>query len=97
MTQYQQAPTSTALYWPNTIIYQPVPPYNDPEPPSSNQNRLILTQYYQVPTSNAWYWPSTTPYQLVPPFSDQVTSYVYHMQMPDFPLSTWDEHSCTLV
>ena len=73
---------STAFYWPSTTKYQPVPPYTDPVPSCINQYRLLQTQYHQVPNSTALYWPSTT------------THYYFKF---NFPLSAWDEHSCTLV
>ena len=37
LTQYHQVPTSTAVYWPSTIMDQPLPPYTDPVPPSTNK------------------------------------------------------------
>ena len=43
-----QVPTSTAFYWPSTIINQPVPPSTDRVPSHINQYRLLLTQYHQV-------------------------------------------------
>ena len=39
-----QVPTSTAFYWPSTIINQQVSLHTDPVPPSTNQYRLLLTQ-----------------------------------------------------
>ena len=45
--------------------YHQVPPYTDPEPPSTNQQRPTLTQYHQVPTNTVLYRPSTTKYQTV--------------------------------
>ena len=32
LTQYHQVQTSTALYWPSTTKYQPVPPFTDQVP-----------------------------------------------------------------
>ena len=52
LTQYHQVPNST---WPSTITYQPVPPYTDPLPPRTNQDRPILTHFHQVPTNTAPY------------------------------------------
>ena len=60
LTQYHQVPTRTALYWPNTIIYQPVPPYTD------------QYQYHYVSTTTASYWSSTIIYQLVLLLTDPV-------------------------
>ena len=66
----------------------------------------ILTQYHHISTSTTLYWPSTTKCQPVPPQYHQVptsntfywtSTIIYHIQMSYFPLSTWDEHSCTLV
>ena len=37
LTQYHQVPTSTALYWPSTIMDQPSPPNTDPLPPCTNK------------------------------------------------------------
>ena len=65
LTQHHQVPSSTALYWPSTIKYQPVLPYTE---------SVLLTQYHQVPTSTALYWPSTIKYQPVPSFTDPVPS-----------------------
>ena len=48
LTQYHQVPTSTGLYWPITITYQPVPPYTDPLPPRTNQDRPILTRAHNL-------------------------------------------------
>ena len=31
--------TSTALFWPSTTKYQPVPQYTDPVPPSNNRDK----------------------------------------------------------
>ena len=64
---YHQVPNST---WPSTITYQPVPPYTDPLPPRTNQDRPILTHFHQVPTNTAPYWPSITKYQPTPPHTD---------------------------
>ena len=83
--QYHNVSTSSAPYWPNPIIYQPVRTGTGIPP-----WRPILTKYLpamphtdQVPPStNQYCWPSTV---------------ICHIQMSDFPLSTWDEHSCTLV
>ena len=44
----------------------------------------ILTQYHHVSTSTGLYWHGM---KIICP----------NIQMSDFPLSTWDEHSCTLV
>ena len=73
MTQYHQVTIIIALYWPSATKYQPVSPYTEPVPQSTNQDRPILTQYHQVPTSNYLYLPSTTKYQPVPLYSDPVT------------------------
>ena len=62
-TQYHQVPSSTALYWPSTIVYQLVLLHTDPLPPSTKQFHPILTQNHQVPTRTALYWPSNTKYQ----------------------------------
>ena len=51
MTQYHQVLTSTTKYW-------PVPPNNDPVPPSTDQYHPIMIHYHQVLTSNTQYWPS---------------------------------------
>ena len=51
LTQYHHVSTSTAFYWPSTIMYQPVPPFTDPIPSYINQYHSILTQYHQVSTS----------------------------------------------
>ena len=67
LTQYHQVPNST---WPSTITYQPVPPYTDPLPPRTNQDRPILTHFHHVPTNTAPYWPSITKYQPTPPHTD---------------------------
>ena len=32
LTQYHKVLSSTALYWPSTVKYHPVPPYFDPQP-----------------------------------------------------------------
>ena len=72
LTQYDQVPTRSALYWLNTIIYQPVPPFTDPVSPSINQYRPILTQYHYVSTTTAFYWSSTIIYQLVALHTDPV-------------------------
>ena len=72
LTQFHQVPTSTALYWHSTNIYQPVPFFTDPVPPRKNQYRLLLTLYNQVPTSTTFYWSSTTKYQPVPLHTDPV-------------------------
>ena len=61
---------STGPYWPSTITYQPVPPYTDPLPPRTNQDRPILTHFHHVPTNTAPYWPSITKYQPTPPHTD---------------------------
>ena len=53
-------------------MFQPVPPYNDQVPPSTNHYRLPLTQYHRVPTSTALYWHSTIIYQPVPFYTDPV-------------------------
>ena len=89
LTQYHQVPTSTAFYWPSSIKYQPVPPCIDTAPSYINQYHPILTQYHQVPTRTAPYWPSTAFYW--------PSIIIYHIQISDFPLSTWDEHSCTFL
>ena len=96
LTDYHHVSTSSAPYWLSTTKNQPVrPPTNpvqpsinqyclpstDPEPPRTDQYHPLLTQYHQVPTSTAPYWPSTI---------------IYHIEMSDFPLSTWHERSCTL-
>jgi len=72
VTQYHQVPTSTAFYWPSTIMYQLVPLHTDPVPPSTNQYHLPLTQYHWVPTNTALYWHSTIIYQPVPFYTDPV-------------------------
>ena len=53
-------------------MFQPVPPCNDPVPPSTNQYHLPLTQYHRVPTNTALYWHSTIIYQPVPFYTDPV-------------------------
>ena len=40
LTQYHQVLTSTAFFWPSTIMIQPFPLNDDPVPPSTNQCRL---------------------------------------------------------
>ena len=82
LTQYHHISTSTTLYWPITTKYQPVPPHFDPISPRTNQDCPLLTQYHQVSTSAAFYWPSIIK---------------YHIPISDLLLSTWYEHSCTLV
>ena len=72
LTQYHHVSTSTAFYWPRTIMYQPVPPSTDPVPLYINQYHSLLTQYHQVSTSTAFYWPSTIIYQQVPLHADPV-------------------------
>ena len=57
LTLYHQVPTSTALNWPSTIMYQQLPPSTDPVPPSTNKYHPLLTQYHPVSTSTALYWP----------------------------------------
>ena len=55
---------------------------------------------YHVSTSSASYWPSIIIYQAALSYTDQVppsTNQCQNIQMSDFPLSTWDEHICTLV
>ena len=59
--------------------------------PRTNQYRPILTQYcpilnqyHHVSTSDSLYWHGI---EIICP----------NIQMSDFPLSTWYEHSCTLV
>ena len=80
LTQYHQVPTSTAFYWTNTIIYQPVPLHIDPVPLSINQYRPILTQYHHISTSAAFHWPSTAKYQPVPLHTDLVPPSINHFQ-----------------
>ena len=63
VTQHHQVPTSTALYWPSTTNYQPVPPFTDPVPLSINHYRPLLTQCHQIQTSSALYWPSINQYR----------------------------------
>ena len=94
LTQFHLISGSTKLHWPSTTKYQPVPPHTDPVPPSTNQFRLLLTQNYHIWTSTAPHWPNTTKYQTVPPSTQYIK---YHIPLSDFPLSTWDEHSCMLV
>ena len=72
-TQYHQVLTSSALYWPSTIIYQPVPPHTDQVPLSDDQFYPVLTQYDHL----------------------LIQMICQNIQMSEFPLSTWDEHSCT--
>ena len=50
--QYYHVSNSSASYWPSNIIYQPVLPYNDPAPPSTNQYRFLLTQYHHISYSD---------------------------------------------
>ena len=53
-------------------MFQPVPPCNDPVPPSTNQYHLPLTQHHRVPTNTALFWHSTIIYQPVPFYTDPV-------------------------
>ena len=53
LIQCHQVHTSSAPYWLNAIMYQPVPPSADPVPSYINQYHSILTQYRQVLTSIA--------------------------------------------
>ena len=109
-TQNHHISSSTPLYWPITTKYQPVPPQTDTVPSSTDQCHPLLTHYHHISTNNTLYWPITTKYQPVPPHTDPVppstnqcrlfswaSTILYHIQMSDFPSSTWDEHSCTLV
>ena len=50
-------------------MYWPVPPFNDPVPPSTNRYCLLLTQYHHMKTITTPYWPSTTKYQPVPTYT----------------------------
>ena len=43
LTQFYHVSTSSALYWPSNIIYQPVLPHTDPVLSCINQNRAIVT------------------------------------------------------
>ena len=103
LTQFHLISSSTKLHWPSTTKYQPVPPHTDPVPPNTNQHCLLLSHYYHVSTSFASYWPSIIIYR--PPLSYTVqvpqSTKQYHIvskwKMSDFPLSTWDEQSCTIV
>ena len=92
LTQYHQVPSSTALYWPITIIYQPVPPQNDPISPRTSQYRTILTQHLQSSCINQY-----RPIHLTPHWRRAFQIFCFQTQLPDLPLSTWDEHSCTLL
>ena len=86
LTQYHQLPTSTASYWPSTIMDQPLPPYTDPVPPSTDQYCLLLNQYHCISTSTAPYWSSTTKYQSIPTYTDPVPSYInqYHLLLTQY-------------
>ena len=75
-------PTSTAPYWPSTIMSQPVSPSSDPVPPSTDRYRLLLSQYHHISTSTAPYWPSTTKYQSIPIYTDPVSSYINQCRLP---------------
>ena len=66
----------TVLYWPSTIMDQPVSPTSDPVPPSTDQYCLLLNQYHRISTSTAPYWSSTTKYQSIPTYTDPVPSYI---------------------
>ena len=72
LTQYHNASTSTAFYWPSTTKYQPLPPYTDPVSPLVvHQVQTSIDQYW---TSTTLYRPSTTKYQSVLTYTDPVIS-----------------------
>ena len=76
----------TALYWPSTTKYQPVPPYTDPVPSWINHHRLILIHCHHVPISRAPYWTRTIMYQPVSPSSDPVPPSTdrYHLLLDQY-------------
>ena len=49
LTQHHQVPTSTAFYWPSTIMYQPVPLHTDPVPPKKFYPLKIFAQKIFTP------------------------------------------------
>ena len=77
LTQFYQKTTGTALNWPSTTKYNPVPSYT------------VMTQYHQVqvPTSTTKYWPGTTKYKPVPPYADPIpaTTNQYCPKRPPLP------------
>jgi len=61
-------------------MYQLLPPFADPVPPSTYKYWPILTQYHHIWTSTAPYWPSTIMYQPVPPSTDLVPPSINNYQ-----------------
>ena len=100
-TKYQPVPPCTDQvssyinhYHPKLTQYHQVPARTGPESPRTNQYCPILTQYhheYPVPpcrdNQNIWHFME----------NELFTYSVFQTHLSDFPLSTWDEHSCTLV